>query len=241
MTRWWLISGALAVAANVARADGPPVTTYTATYTVEYKGKQAGVSEWSVRDLGDGRYEFQARITPKGMLKLVRPKPTIERSQFRVEGAHFRPLEYWYEDGSRSGEDNWHLVFDWERRVATVSTAEARREVAVPDAALDIGTLKAAIVRDLAARGAPGPYEIAGDDGVSTYEYSDSGPATLVTGVGSLETKLFVQHRAGSSRTTWLWAAPKLGFLPVRIEQRRNDEIQTSFLLQAVDGLAANQ
>jgi hypothetical protein len=122
-----------------------------------------------------------------------------------------------------------------------VTTTEARRELAVPDVALDIGTLKAAVMRDLAAKGAPGPYEIADQDAVGTYEYTDGGPATLVTGVGSLETQLFVQRRAGSSRSTWLWVAPKLGFLPVRIEQRRGDEVQTSFLLETVDGLAQSQ
>jgi hypothetical protein len=240
MTRWWVIAAALTVAADEASGADASVATYTATYRVEYKGKEAGVSDWSVRDLGDGRYEFQARIMPKGMLKLIRPKPTIERSQFRLEGAHYRPLEYWFEDGSRSGEDNWHLVFDWQRRVATVTTMEARREIAVPDVALDIGTLKAAVMRDIAANGAPGPYQIADEDSVGTYEYTDSGPATLQTGVGSLETNLFVQRREGSSRSTWLWVAPTLGFLPVRIEQRRNDEIQTSFLLQTVSGLAAS-
>jgi hypothetical protein len=241
MTRAWVIAAALAVAADEAGAADAAVTTYTATYTVEYKGKQAGVSEWSVRDVGDGRYEFQARITPKGMLKLIRPKPTIERSQFRVEGTHFRPLEYWFEDGSRSGEDNWHVVFDWQRHVATVSTAEARRELTVPDSAIDVGTLKAAVMRDLTATGAPGPYEVADQDAVFTYEYTDSGRTTLQTGVGSLETRIFVQHRAGSSRSTWLWAAPKLGFLPVRIEQRRNDEVQTSFLLTGVNGITASE
>lgn len=241
MTRWWVMAAALAVGADEASAAEAAVATYTATYRVEYKGKEAGVSDWSVRDLGDGRYEFQARIMPKGMLKLIRPKPTIERSQFRVEGGHYRPLEYWFEDGSRSGDDNWHLVFDWQRRVATVTTTEARREIAVPDVALDIGTLKAAVMRDMAAKGAPGPYQIADEDSVGTYEYTDSGPATLQTGVGSLETNLFVQHREGSSRSTWLWVAPTLDFLPVRIEQRRNDEVQTSFLLQRVNGLAASQ
>ena len=132
------------------------------------------------------------------------------------------------------------LVFDWQRRIATVTTMEARREIAVPDVALDIGTLKAAVMRDMAAKGAPGPYQIADEDSVGTYEYTDSGPATLQTGVGSLETNLFVQRREGSSRSTWLWVAPKLGFLPVRIEQRRNDEVQTSFLHQSVDGLTPN-
>lgn len=241
MTRAWVIAAALAVAADEAGAADAAVTTYTATYRVEYKGREAGVSEWSVRPVSDGLYEFSAKITPKGMLKLLRPKPTIERSQFRLEGSSFRPLEYWYEDGSRSGEGNWHLVFDWDRRIATVSTSEARRELTVPDGALDIGTLKAAVMQDLAVKGAPGPYEIADQDSVGTYEYMDSGMETLATGVGSLETRRYVQHRTGSSRSTWLWVAPSLGWLPVRVEQRRNDEVQTSFLIIGVKGITASQ
>jgi hypothetical protein len=240
MTRW-LLFGALAMTAHEACVADAGVATYTATYTVQYKGKEAGVSDWSVRSLGDDRYEFLARITAKGMLKLIRPKPTIERSQFRLEGNTLRPLEYWFEDGSRSGEDNWHVVFDWERRVATVSTAEARRELNVPGNAIDIGTLKAAVMRDLAAKGLPGPYEITDEDSVGTYEYTDGGAATLETGVGSLETRIFVQQRAGSSRSTWMWVAPSLDFLPVRVEQRRDNEVQTSFLLTSVEGLAARQ
>jgi hypothetical protein len=38
-----------------------------------------------------------------------------------------------------------------------------------------------------------------------------------------------------------LWVAPTLSFLPVRVEQRRDNEVQTSFLLTSVEGLAASQ
>lgn len=236
-----LVFAAFSVAAHAACGADNDVTTYKATYSVEYKGKEAGVSDWTVRSLGDDKYEFLASITAKGMLKLIRPKPTIERSQFRLEGGVLRPLEYWYEDGSRSGEDNWHVVFDWGRSVATVTTADARRELNIPQNALDIGTLKAAVMRDLEQKGAPGPYSITDEDSVGTYEYTDSGAATLETGVGSLETRIFIQQRAGSSRSTWMWVAPTLGFLPVRVEQRRNNEVQTAFLLSTVDGLTATR
>jgi hypothetical protein len=238
--RRWLIFAAFTAAVHSAWGADGDVATYKATYSVEYKGKEAGVSDWSVRSLGDDRYEFLASITAKGMLKLIRPKPTVERSQFRLEGGALRPLEYWFEDGSRSGEDNWHVVFDWQRRVATVTTADARRELNVPDVAPDIGTLKAAVMRDLVARGVPGPYQITDEDSIGTYEYTDGGAATLQTGIGSLETRIFVQQRAGSSRSTWMWVAPTLGFLPVRVEQRRNNEVQTAFLLKSVDGLSAS-
>jgi hypothetical protein len=92
-------------------------------------------------------------------------------------------------------------------------------------------------MRDLASTGAPRTYRLADEDSVADYEYTDNGTATMQTGAGSLETRILTQQRAGSSRATWLWVAPELGFLPVRIEQRRDGEVQTAFELQSVTGL----
>lgn len=238
MTRWWLTVAALALAAHEARGADAAVATYTATYRVEYKGKDAGTAQFSVRQLPhNDLYEFTSTITAKGLLKLARPKPAVERSQFRVDAEGVRPLEFWYEDGSRTGEDNVHIAFDWDRRVATVSGGETRREMALPAAALDRGTLQVALMRDLAATGSPRTYTIADEDSVSDYAYTDNGTATTTTGIGSVQTRALTQQRAGSSRTTWLWVAPELRFLPVRIEQRRDGEVQTAFTLVSVSGL----
>jgi hypothetical protein len=220
-------------------AEDATVATYTATYRVMYKGKEAGTAEYNVRYLPDrDLYEFSSRVQAKGMLKLARPNPAIDRSQFRVDATGIRPLEFWHEDGSRSGEDNLHIVFDWERRIATVSGAEIRRELALPDAALDRGSLQVALMRDLASNGAPRSYHLADEDSVAEYAYTDNGTATLATGVGSVATRVFTQKRTGSSRETWLWAAPEMRFLPVRIEQRRDGEVQTAFELVSVTGLS---
>jgi hypothetical protein len=39
---------------------------------------------------------------------------------------------------------------------------------------------------------------------------------------------------------TSLWVAPELRFLPVRIEQRRDGEVQTAFELVKLEGLSAS-
>ena len=129
-------------------------------------------------------------------------------------------------------------MFDWDRRIATISNAGGRREMALPDPALDRGSLQVALMRDLATTGAPRTYLLADEDSVADYEYTENGTATMQTGVGPVATRIFTQQRAGSSRATWLWVAPELGFLPVRIEQRRDGEVQTAFELLSVDGLA---
>jgi hypothetical protein len=242
MTRRLIFAGvALACSAATAAPD-PTVTTYTATYRVEYKGKEAGTAELGVRYVAEhDLYEFSSRTLAKGLLKLARPNPAVDRSHFRVDGGTVRAIEFWYEDGSRSGEDNAHIVFDWERKIATVSTSEARREVALPEGALDRGSVQVALMRDLKSGREPRAYTLADDDSVATYEYADNGTVTVETGVGSVTARVLTQQRAGSSRVTWLWLAPELEFVPVRIEQRRDGEVQTVFTLVGVDGLAGGR
>jgi hypothetical protein len=209
-------------------------------YRVDYKGKDAGTAELAVRQLPDGVYEFKSTVMAKGILKLARPKPAIERSLFRVDANGVRPLEFWYEDGSRSGEDNVHVVFDWDRGVATISGAEKRQEMAVPAGALDRGSLQVARMRDLAAGGTLHSYTIADDDSVAQYDYTENGLETITTGIGPKSARIFTQQRAGSSRTTWVWMAPDMRFLPVRIEQQRDGEVQTALNLVSVSGLSAS-
>ncbi len=234
----WILAVATALAAGGATAEDPTIPIYIATYQVEYDGKQVGTSQFKVQfDESRGVYEFSTHTTVKGLLKLARPNPVIERSQFRIEGGHIRPLESWYEDGSRKGEDNVHMVFDWQKRVAVAEISEGRREIALQDGALDRASLQVALMRDLDATGKPGSYFFADTDGIKAYEYTDNGAATTATGLGELATRSLVQHRPGSSRTTWLWMAPQLKFLPARIEQRRDGETQTAFTLTSVEGL----
>jgi hypothetical protein len=221
-------------------AEDPAIATYTATYSVEFKGKELGSSEFSVRYLADKElYEFTSRTQAKGMLKLITPNPVIERSHFRVDNGRIVPIEFWYEDGSRKGEDNVHIVFDWSRQIALVSYQSGRREMMLKPGALDRGSLQVALMRDMATAGKPSAYLLADDEAVSDYVYQDNGAATTATGMGQLPTQSLMQHREGSSRSNYLWLAPQLRFLPVRIEQRRDGEVNSAFTLQTVKGLEA--
>jgi hypothetical protein len=241
MSRWPILV-VLALAGHTAHAADADIAIYTATYRVAYKGREAGTAEFGVRYLADRDvYEFSSRVMAKGMLKLARPNPAVERSEFRVAAGAIQPLQFWYEDGSRSGEDNFHIEFDWERRVATVDSADARREFALPESVLDRGSLQVALMRELAAKGAAGTLKLADEDGIVEYEYTDGGTATMPTGAGPVATRVLTQQRAGSSRVTSLWMAPELRFLPVRIEQRRDGEVQTAFELLNVSGLTPSR
>ena len=240
-TSFVLLLGLLPIASTSPAAD-PDVATYTALYRVEYKGKDVGTSEFRVRYIAEHDvYEFSSRTLAKGLLKLVSPNPVIERSEFRATRNGIVPLKFWYEDGSRKGEDNLEIVFDWERQVAMVSSSAGNREIPLQSGALDRGSLQVALMRDLATTGQPGRYLLTDEDSIRGYEYRDNGTATTTTGFGALATRSLMQQREGSSRSTWLWLAPELRFLPARIEQRRDGELYTAFSLLSVSGLTAEK
>jgi hypothetical protein len=238
----WIV-GLLAVghalAARSATGADPTIPTYEAIYQVKYKGKDLGTSEFKVTyDDESGVYEFRSQTIAKGLLKLASPNPVIERSRFRITAGRIQPLEYWYEDGSRKGEDNLHVVFEWDRRVAVVTGENGRREVALQDGALDRASMQVALMHDFAATGkAPSQYLLVDEDSVKSYTYTDNGETTTPTGVGQLPTLGLVQQRDGSSRSTWLWVAPAYRYLPARIEQRKDNEVQTAFTLSSVAGI----
>jgi hypothetical protein len=232
------VSLVAAAASGSAAAADPAIPTYSAIYEVAYKGKDLGTSEFKVSyDAASDTYEFSSRTMAKGLLKLASPNPVVERSHFRIANGRIRPIEFWYEDGSRKGEDNLHVEFDWERRVAIMSGDGSRREVALEDRTLDRGSMQVALMRDMIAAQRPGDYRLAGEDGAQGYAFTDNGEATTDTGIGTLKTRSFTQQREGSSRSTWLWFAPELSYLPARIEQRRDGEVQTAFKLASVTGL----
>lgn len=232
-------AGMLAAVARGATPADPNIPLYTATYQVQYDGKDVGTSEFKVQyDADRGVYEFSSRTMVKGLLKLARPNPAVERSQFRIVDGRIQPLEFWYEDGSRKGEDNAHIAFEWERNVAVVGNKDGRHEIALQPGALDRGSMQVALMRDLLATGKAAHYLLTDEDSTAPYDYTDMGEATTATGLGQLATRSLMQQREGSSRSTWLWVAPELKFLPVRIEQRRDGEVRSAFTLQSVEGLA---
>jgi hypothetical protein len=234
-----LYASAACVGAAIAHGAEPTVPVYDAVYQVEYKGRNLGSSEFKVtHDAAQNSYEFTSTTTARGILgKLAAPNPTVERSRFTVIGGRIRPVEYSYKDGSRRGGDDRQIQFDWERRVATVSDKDGRREVALEDVSLDPGSLHVALMQDLILNGKPGQYRIADSEQAKAYGFEDKGEAQTETGLGTLATHAYLQHREGSSRTTYLWVAPQLNYLPARIEQRKDNEVQTSLTLMSVEGI----
>jgi hypothetical protein len=230
-----LVAGAAHFAAvERLRAADPVLATYVATYQVEYKGRDAGLAEFSVSyDAAQDVYTFRSYLKVKGLLRLIAPNAALEHSTFVVRDGRIQPLAFRYEDGTRKGGNS----FDWNSQ-KVVLEGEQRVELDVAPGTLDRGSLQVAIMSDMAAQGTLGPYVLADEDSLKTYELAPVGEERMATPLGELDVVRYRQQRVGSSSSTSLWAAPSLAYLPVRIErQRGGSETDTIFVLESVEGL----
>jgi len=221
----------------VPRAEAQ-VPTYSAVYDVTYKDRRAGTSEFSITaDAATGQYTFTSSTQARGILRLARPNPAVDRTVFELVGGRVRPLEFWYEDGSRKGEDNVHIVFDWKAMQARLESANGVRTLELARDTLDRGSMQVAIMLAMRADAPVGPYSLIDEDGFKAYTYAVEVPAAADTGLGPVPTERVLQQREGSSRSTMLWLAPSLEYVPVRIEQIRDGAPETVFLLDSISGL----
>lgn len=223
-----------ACSATTAAAQAPQ--PYVAEYSATYKGRNVGTSVFSLRASGPPNqmtYSSETRI--KGLLRIVSPNPIVDRSQFILNDRHVVPSTFMHEDGTRGGEDNHSIAFDWAAGKANIDGEHGTAEVELTDGALDRGSLQVALMLDLSRGVTLGSYDVVDEDSLKTYEYEYQGTRTVTTGIGAIEAVTYTQRREGSSRSTTIDFAPTLGYVPIRIEQVRDGESQSEFVLQSID------
>ncbi len=230
-----LLALARGAAIETAQAQLP---SYTARYQVEYRGRVVGSSEFALaHNEQSGVHTFSMRTRARGLLRFVRPRDFVERSEFIVQDGRIRPLEFRVEDGWRKRNPNLHMVFDWDAGRAAVARSEDDLELELQPGVLDPGSMQVALMRDIATNGHPGPYTLVNENGLLTYEFVRQEDAEVETLAGTFRAQSFRQQRAGSSRTTLIRVVPELRFLPAVIEQYRDGELYTRMVLESVEGL----
>jgi len=207
------------------------IQPFSALYSVEWHGINAGTSTLELTRQNDSTWLYRSRNTARGLFLVAIPDPVTETSVFRIVEDTVEPLHYTSDNGSRK-ERNQDLYFDWDRRRATGQSQQQPVDLALEKGAQDNLSVQIALMRELRRGRAPTQFTLIDDKVIKTYEYKAEGTATLDTAIGRLDTVIYTSHRVGSPRMTRLWLAPSLGFLPVQGEQlkRGKREIQMKII-----------
>jgi len=220
------------VLAAWARAAPPPAPRppqFVATYTLAWHGITAGTSTLELRATSPRLYLYTSTDRAYGVFRLAFPHPLRQSSRFRVAAGQVEPLTF---QAGGAGNDVM-AQFDWKTHQVTGMAKGRLLNLKLQPGTQDPLSVQIAIMLALEARAAPESFWMLNTDEIDRFQYRRHEEATLDTPLGKLRTILYTSHEAGSDKTTYLWLAPALDYMPARAEQQVKGRTQLSLAIQA--------
>jgi hypothetical protein len=192
----------------------PPA--FVATYTITWHGVTAGSSTLSLRQTAPQLYLYTSTDRAYGVFRLAFPHPLQQSSRFRIAGGEVEPLAF-----QTGGAGNEVMAqFDWKAGQVTGMAKGKLLDLKLQAGTQDPLSVQIAIMLKLEAQDAPDGFWMLNTDEIDRFQYVRHEESTLDTPLGKLRTILYTSHQPGSSKTTYLWLAPALHYMPARAEQR---------------------
>jgi hypothetical protein len=209
---------------------------FSARYTVSLNGKEMGVMARTVSKEGAQDYLFRSELkATHGLFALLRVK-VVESSRWRLSGEEVQAIEYRStQSGPKKRESS--ARFDWEHKLVHVTHKQQNTALTATSGMLDKLLYQLVLMRDLQSGRAPIRYTVVDGNKIRNYPIEMVGEEDIDTPLGVLETVKVRYQKPGSERSTTLWCAKALGYLPVKLDHYEKEGERTSALIQSVSGL----
>jgi hypothetical protein len=226
-----------AVVADVAPAAGPSRPTgpsskpvpFVATYTITWHGVAAATSTLELRETAPRSYLYSSTDSAYGVFRLAFPHTLRQSSRFRIAAGEVEPLTF--QTGGTGNDVTAH--FDWRIGEVTGMAKGKLLDLKLQPGTQDPLSVQIAIMLKLEAGNAPEAFWMLNTDEIDRFQYVRHGETTLDTPLGKLRTILYTSHEAGTDKTTYLWLAPALDYMPARAEQHVKGSTQVALDIQA--------
>lgn len=226
MTAW----AALLAPAAAGAADLQP---FVAEYSVKYAAFSVGGSRLELRrDSQPGRWIVESRADASGLARLVASGTLRQTSWIQVDGSRSRPLRFRFDDGMERSKEDVAIDFDWSAGRVTGTAKGEAVDVPTQPELQDPVSMQIATMLALQDGRQPGRQPMIEGTKIKVYDYQLLRSERLDTALGPLDTVVYSSSRQGSDRVTYIWLAPKLGYLSVRLEQQRDGKRLFAMYLQ---------
>ena len=206
-----------------AAAHTAPLPDFNASYELRFGSLRIGTSTISLESGADGSYVYESRSTPIKLVSWLFNETLHETSKGTLAGTGVRPDTYHYR---RSGgkDRREQLEFDWQAMTASSNLEDSRWQMDIPAGTLDKLASQLAMMLALRDGKTDITFKIADDARLKEYRFRVVGQETLELPAGTFDTVKITKLRDNKKRETFIWCAPALDYLPVRIWQREKDD-----------------
>lgn len=173
----------------------------------------------------DDHYIAKWTVEARGLTRLFVHGQIQEQADFTIVDGAVQPQHFESTD-TLAGNDNTAVMdFDYDSMLASGTRNGDPFELPIEAAAFDRLSLQYALMLALLRNENPDTFLLFDDGKSKLLSISYQGPGTIAVPYGKLPVQ-GVQHRTqDSSRVTTLWCAESVNFLPIRIEQHKNEKL----------------
>jgi len=220
-----LLPGLLLVAAVVASTtlSAATLSDFEASYILKRGSLRIGSSNIEFRSSNDGSYVYESHSWPTRWVAWLLKDRLQESSRGRITPAGLRPDSYHYLRSGGSREREADLSFDWDRNLVSNRVEGSLWEMEIPTGTIDKLASQLGMMLALQQDKDDVTFMVADGGHLKQYRYKIIGYETIEVPAGTFETVKITKLRDNKNRITYVWCAPALNYLPVRIFQRETD------------------
>lgn len=228
-----LIASALLCAALAAtRAHADELTPFEASYAWSWHGMTVAESTLKLERQGDV-WIYASKSSPRGIGKMFSERP-IQKSTLRVTDKGVQPLSYEADDGTSSTKRDAKVQFDWEHGRVTGVYEGVKVDMPLQPGIQDDLSAQIALMVELLAGREPQQLDMIDKNTVREYRYTRETQESLSTAFGKIDTIVYRSQKTGSPRVTRFWCAPSRGYIPMRVQQTKGDDVQWTMQVQSI-------
>jgi hypothetical protein len=200
-------------------------------------GMPLGKLERQLQALADGRYSFRSETQATGIAALLLKDHVAEESLLRIDQTRIIPIEYHYNQTGGSKPKRQTLIFDRVAGKVISRSNDKARQFKLTPGLYDKLVYQLVMTRDVQLGETKLNYDIVDGGEIKHYVFTRQGEESITTPFGKFETIKLARVMSNDKRSTTIWSAPSLSYLPVRVDNTDRHGRETSALLENLSGI----
>jgi hypothetical protein len=205
---------------------------FAASYNLIWNGMTVASMSVKLEKTGD-TWTYTSNGEGRGIGKLLSLQPkTVSVLRVRADGAE--PLSYNVDDGSNSDKRTIKLKYDWSQHRVTGVYERTPVDLPLTADVQDDASVQVALMVSLLGGKTPDHFSVIDKNSVREYRYARAGEETLKTPFGDVATTIYTSSKQFSPRVNRYWCAQERGFVPIRVQQKKGDDIEWTMEIQSL-------
>ena len=229
----FVLGGLLLLATlSAATVSADELQPFEASYNWIWHGMTVATTHLKL-EKKDDTWTYTSKSEPRGLGRALSQRPRTT-SVLKVTPGAVEPLSYKGDDGTSSNKRTIDVKYDWDQHRITGVYEQTPVDLPLTPDVQDDSSVQVAMMVALLAGRAPEKFSLLDKNSVREYVYTREGEETLQTEIGPVKTVVYASRRKNSPRVNRYWCAPERGYIPMRVEQKRDEDVQWGMEIQSL-------